>query len=172
MAKHNRHLRGASGEIIVDINGNGVVDAGDLMFKDSTAGVRGAASTASEYAFPLESATSINDASTALLVMYNIHNNFIGVAMESSPTGVTEKISVATQGVFKFPMPANSGITVGTRVSMVSPAASVVNSTQVAGESSTGAGTAYVGYVTKSAASPVAYVEFELRTKYNKGLAT
>ena len=173
MAKHNRHLRGKTDEVIINIHGNTVVDAGDLMFIDSSAGVRGAGNAPDNYGYPFEAATAINGVSTATAVFDLLEPRFLGIAMETSPTGVTEIISVATAGVFKMPMPADTGVTIGTLVSAVSPAATIINSTQVAGESSTGYNAScLLGYVTKSAASPVAFVEFEVRTKDNKGVAT
>ena len=173
MAKHNRHLRESTDEVLIDVHGNTVVDAGDLMFIDRSAGVRGAGNAPDDYAYPFEAATAINGVSTATAVFDLLEPRFIGIAMESSPTGVTEKISIATAGIFKMPMPGITGVTLGSLISAVSPAATIINSTQVAGESSTGYNAScLLGYVTKSQASPATYVEFEMRTQNNKGVAT
>lgn len=173
MAKHNRHLREETNEIIAPIHGNIVVDAGDLMFLDSKSGVSLTGYTADNYALPFSSAVIMNDTTSVAVVFRELENYFLGIAMESSPDGVTENISVATTGVFKMPMPGDSGVTIASLVSAVSPASTTLSASVVAGEASSGySAECLLGYVKRSASSPVTHVEFEIRTKYNGGVAT
>lgn len=46
---------------------------------------------------------------------------FLGVAMDDSPSGSTDAISVATGGVFEFPLVAKAGVTLGQPVNAVRP---------------------------------------------------
>ena len=169
MAKHNRHLRGATEEIDVSIAGRVAVDAGDLMYLDTVAGMNETGAAATLTGMPFDYGQKANDASASLVVTHILYDNFLGVAMETSPLGVTEFISVATAGVFRMPLSDGTGVTIGSKVSAVSPVTALnISATNVGGESSAGATSAYLGWVTKSGASSQTYVEFELQTKSNR----
>jgi len=169
MAKHNRHIRGKTEEIDVPINGRRAVDAGDLMFLDTQDGAGGLGESVTYTGIPFDLGQKANDASAALVVLNLAYTNFLGIAMETSPVGVTEFISIATAGVFRMPLTDLTGVTIGSKVCIASPATAVnLSADTVAGESSVGASSAYLGWVTKSGASSQTYVEFELQTRSNR----
>lgn len=94
--------------------------------------------------------------------------------MESSPSGVTENISVAKAGVFRYPLYRNGAVTVGALISAVSTlTAGTGVSKQAVFMSSTAPGsTAYLGYVVKTE-SGASFVDFQIRTAGGpNGLAT
>ena len=172
MTAYNRHIRGETEDMLVKVHGNTVVEAGDFMFKDVTGGARGASQTADSYGYPFDLA--VNSASPGTGIIAEVYTYFLGIAMESSPDGVTESISVATNGVFSYPMYSSSATTIGALVSAVSPATSSagVSEQTVANVGAGKATTAYLGYtvLTQSATS---YVDFQIRTAFGSGgLAT
>jgi len=175
MTAHNRHLRGKTNQILADVHGSTVVEAGDLMFRNSIAGLvgdgtAGNAIAADNYAYPFNLAR--NSASEVCTIVAGIHTNFLGVAMESSISGVTEKISIATAGVFRYPLYRNSAVTVGYKVSAVSTFASAadqgVSKQTVYHIATTPGSTAYLGYIVKTE-SGASYVDFQIRTAYGSG---
>jgi hypothetical protein len=103
MADVNRHIKWDPIAIIVDIRGSTVVEKGDLMFLDRTDGLRnGGASTANHSAYPF---SSIGGATKTLASNQDLAaENFLGVSMYTSDSGVTEYLSVATSGLHKFPL--------------------------------------------------------------------
>ena len=115
MAGHNRHIKGCYNTITVDVKGNVVVEPGDIMFRMGAGGMTGASTTADNYGYPVSSLA--NAASTLTALMGRLATNFIGVAMEGSPSGTTEKVTVATDGVFRYPQYRKSAVTVGALVS-------------------------------------------------------
>jgi predicted RecA/RadA family phage recombinase len=165
-------LKGNAEEGLVAIHGNIVVEAGDLMFLNTTAGiVYGVA--ADNYGYPF---TSLTCTTAATAREYALISNFLGVAMESSPSGVTENITVTKSGVFRFPLVHKAGVTVGALVSAVSSAATTstsgVSDQHVAIVGDAQATTAYLGYVTKTQ-SGASYVDFQIRTAFGPaGVAT
>lgn len=178
MAAHNRHIRGETNQVLVDIHGNIVVEAGDLMFRNNIAGlvgtgVAGGAIAADNYAYPFNLAR--NSASETCTILAGVHTNFLGVAMESSKSGVTEKISIATAGVFQYPMYLTSGVTVGGKVSAVSTFADAANQgvskQTVYNIATTPGSTAYLGYIVKTE-SGASYVSFQIRTAFGSTLVT
>jgi hypothetical protein len=177
MAAQNRHLRGAREEVLADIHGNTVVEAGDFMFRNAVAGSVGSGTVgdgiaADNYAFPFNKA--INAASVLTGIQYCIYSNFLGVAMESSKSGVTEKISIAKAGVFRYPLYGKSAVTVGALVSAVSAYDSAQGvSAQCVHQAATAPGsTAYLGYIVKTE-SGASFVDFQIRTAFGSaGLAT
>ncbi len=172
MGAFNRHIRGETEDVLGKVHGNVVVEAGDFMFKDDTTGVRGtgAGGAANYYAYPFNLAT--NAASLGTGVYGNMITSFLGVAMESSPSGVTESITIATDGVFSYPMVHTSATTIGALISTVSGTLSAVgvSSQAVANLGDGQATTAYLGYTVKTQ-SATSYVDFQIRTAYNTGLA-
>jgi len=172
MAAQNRHLRGEREEVLSPVHGNVVVEAGDLMFLDNSDGVRGASTSADNYAYPFSSA--VNAASKETGIINALYTQFLGVAMESSPSGTTENISVATNGVFRYPLYRNAGTTIGATVSSVSMFTSgtgVSDQTVFLGTSAPGS-TALLGYIVKTE-SGASFVDFQIRTAFgSSGLAT
>jgi len=177
MAAHNRHLRGNREEVLVDVHGSTVVEAGDLMFRNAVDGSVGSGTVgdgiaADNYAYPFNKA--INAASALTGIQYCIYTNFLGVAMESSKSGVTEKISVAKAGVFRYPLSRIGAVTVGSLISAVSsPSSATGVSNQAVFMSATYPGsTAYLGYIVKTE-SGASFVDFQIRTAFSSGgLAT
>ncbi len=176
MGAFNRHIRGETEDVLGKVHGNVVVEAGDFMFKDSDAigagagGVRGAGITNDYYIYPFNKAT--NAASLGTGVYGNMILSFLGIAMESSPSGVTESITIATDGVFSYPMVHTSATTIGALISTVSGTLSAVgvSSQAVANLGDGQATTAYLGYTVQTQ-SATSYVDFQIRTAYNTGLA-
>jgi len=172
MAAHNRHIRGEREEVLASIKGSTVVEAGDLMFLNNSDGVVGASSSADNYAYPFSSAA--NSASVATGIIEALYTQFLGVAMESSPSGTTENISIATDGVFKYPLYRIGAVTIGATVSSVSVLTSGTGvSDQVVFQSTTAPGsTALLGYIVKTE-SGASFVDFQIRTAFgSSGLAT
>jgi len=163
MTAQNRHLRGDMEEVLASVHGSTVVEAGDLMFQDKTSGVRGASEDADNYAYPFSYAA--NSATPGTGIQYGLYQNFLGVAMESSQSGVTEKISIAKAGVFRYPLYRNGAVTVGALISAVSTlTAGTGVSNQAVFMSATAPGsTAYLGYVVKTE-SGASFVDFQIRT--------
>jgi len=87
--------------------------------------------------------------------------------MEGSPDGVTHNISVATAGVFRYPLYSIGAVTVGYQVSSVSTRVSTlgVSSQAVCIIGATLATTAFLGTVVKTE-SGASHVDFELKTMY------
>ncbi len=176
MGAYNRHIRGETEDVLGKIHGNVEVEAGDFMFRDAVAlgagegGVRGVGIDADYYVYPFNKAT--NTASLATGVYGSMILTFLGIAMESSPSGVTESITVATNGVFSYPMVHTSAVTIGALISTVSGTLSAVgvSSQAVANLGDSQATTAYLGYTVKTQ-SATSYVDFQIRTAYNTGLA-
>jgi len=172
MAGYNRHLRGDSDEMLVKIHGNITVAAGDLMFIDATPGLRGAGIAKDYYGYPFSSAA--NAASDLTSLHYGLANFFAGVAMDGSISGTTEDISVATNGVHRYPLYRIGAVTMGALISAVSTFTSGTGvSSQAVFMSATAPGsTAYLGYCVKTE-SGASYVDFQIRTAYGAGgLAT
>lgn len=168
MSAHNRHLRGDTNDVLVDVHGNVEVEAGDFMFRDGTGGGRGLGISADNYAYPFSSVG--NTASDETEILNVLYANFLGVAMESSPSGTTEKITIAEDGVFRYPLYRISAVTIGALVTSVSTATSTSDTSAQAvciiGE--TLATTAYLGYVVKTE-SGASFVDFRVRTAFGSG---
>lgn len=166
--QNNRHLRGATNEIHVDVHGNSVINKGDLMveFKDnSTMRTPGgtAITTADGYGFPV----------SQLLDSTSIYyaEQFIGVAMTGSVAGVTEKIPVATSGIFRFPLDTgtasyNSTLRIGYIVSGATSAAKTCDDQQVNCKALVVKSEPRIGRCVR-AQSSASNVDFELLTRYS-----
>ena len=163
MAGYNRHLREDPEVIGARVRGNVEVECGDLMYWNPN----------DYYAEPF---TKVISATRGDTISGIIKLNFLGVALEGSPSGSTESIGVAPAGVMRFPLShAPSAVTVGALVCAVSPAiggsagvsdqyvsvtppnASVFNGT-----------TGYLGYVVKTE-SGASYVDFQMRSTFGPG---
>lgn len=176
MTAHNRLLRGPHKEVLVDIRGNVVVEAGDFMVRNSTVGMISEAGTTGDglaidgYAYPFN---DVENAATSQASMIDLlYNAFIGVALESSLAGVTESIAVGTEGTYSYPMIGGSGgVTLGSLISATSPATGTPPSAQMVARVNTSPGsTAYLGRIVKTE-SGATYVDFQIRTLFT-GLAS
>ena len=159
MSAKNRHLKGKTNSVIVDVRAKTVIEAGDLLY---------ALTGDSYYAYPFSTCVDTTGATQRAATLYA---TFLGVAMESSPSGVTEKITVAKSGVFRFPLVQNSAVTVGAKVSAVSSEAATSGASKdyvaigTAGTADPRSSTCYLGYIVKSNTSAVSYVDFELKAQ-------
>jgi len=90
-------------KIVLDVRGSTEISKGDLLFLDKANNLRdGGDSTANWTAYPfsdLYGTTRTLASNRTLAATY-----FIGVAGWHSDSGVTEKISVMTDGLFNYPM--------------------------------------------------------------------
>jgi len=169
MTAHNRYLRGDLETILADVHSYTVVEAGDFMFLADTDGDLGSGLSADNYAYPFDRARAVT-AGTAINL--TLSDGFLGVAMESSPSGVTEKITIATKGIFRYPMYKIFGVTVGQAISAPTPAAgpaSGVSNQGVYNSASAPGSTAYLGYCVKTE-SGASFVDFQIRTLTGDGL--
>lgn len=129
MAKVNRHLRGETNEIEIDVHGHTVIESGDIVwqynsssFAQKSTANGGTRTTADNYAYPISELAGVTAA------YYDAQ--FLGVAMKGSISGTTEKIPVATSGIFRFPLKATTGVTIGELVCGAT-SASTTNSDQI-----------------------------------------
>jgi len=172
MAAQNRYLRGDQNTILADVHSFTTIEAGDMLFVFSVDGDRGVNITADNYVFPF---TDIKPVSAGTNHGFTARNQFVGVAMESSPSGVTEKIAVATSGIFRYPqiLFKGSAVTIGALVSAGSPAAGSaagVSAQAVYTGTAYPGSTAYLGHVVKTH-SGATYIDFQINTMFT-GLAT
>lgn len=87
MANVMRWRYGDTNPVVLPVAALTVIDIGDLIYQSS-----GAALPASE----------LSDAGTEAGNQEAFHDVFVGVAMQASPSGVSNPIRVATSGVFEF----------------------------------------------------------------------
>ena len=98
----DRHLRGDTNEVMCSVNGNVVINQGDLVIL--AANISGAQQgSATYYLFPASWSKSCTHS--------YFGTAFAGVAMNSSASGTTEDIAVATTGIFRYPVSAAAGQT-------------------------------------------------------------
>lgn len=172
MTAHNRYLRGPQDAILAQVRGNTVVEAGDFMVRNGTAGVISEAGAAGDglavdaYVYPFNDVE--NGSSSQATILAYLAQNFIGVAMESSQSGDTEQITVNTNGVYQYEMVGGpGGVTVGDLVSATSPATGTPPSVQMVARSNSSPGTtAYLGRIVKTE-SGASFVQFQIGTLYN-----
>jgi hypothetical protein len=87
MANVMRWRYGDTNPVVLPVAALTVIDIGDLIYQSGGA------------ALP---ATELSDAGTEAGNQEAFHDVFVGVAMQASPSGVTNPIRVATSGVFEF----------------------------------------------------------------------
>ncbi len=164
--QHSRHVRGDTGDILMEIRGNVVVESGDMMFLNDTAGDLGATWTADNRAYPFNWARGVTAGVSA---WKTVHDGFLGVAMKASRSGTTEKIAIATKGVFRMDNSVNGAVTAGALVSAVTASGQGVPPqdvyTGVSATMTAPASTAYLGYCVKTESGATA-IDFEIRTIY------
>jgi hypothetical protein len=178
MAGVNRHVREDTEDILAPVNGNVEVEVSDFLLLNNTDGTVGQTNSlllgANNYVFPFSYAKSTTGGS---FIDNVLSTQFIGIAMTASPLGVTNNITVATAGVFRYPLPGDtSAVTEGAKIGAVSPAANVAStksgvSNQFVINHATQSGrgtTAYLGYCTKTD-SGASFVDFRISTAFNGG---
>lgn len=174
MSLGNRHLFGDIEGIQVTIRSTVIVKPGDLVFQNAAAGLvqkglANAKATADNYGYPLAAGAT----ETSSLVTLGSH--FLGVAMDDSPYGTTDTITVATTGNFRFPLEVKCGVTLGALIGGVSPLsgfdadAQTTASWQAFPYTGLGGNSAVtIGYCIKKE-SGASYVDVFLRTKTGPG---
>ena len=157
MAARNRYLRGNKMEIIVPVRGKTTIEAGDFCYSNKDD---------SFYTYPFS-----DEDNAGATVQLNLYDYFAGIAMESSPAGTTENITVAQAGVFRYPLLIASAVTVGFTVSACSaPAGSGTTNQKVVNTDDGGAAagiygtTCYLGVIVRTNTSATSFVDFQLRT--------
>ena len=154
MAGYNRYLRGNKMEIIVPVRGKTAIEAGDFCYFQHGD---------SYYTYPF----SDHRASGGSYAQ-DLYDYFAGIAMETSPAGTTENITVATAGVFRYPLLFDSAVTVGAVVSACTrPTGSgATNQVVTNNNDNAGSGTSvYLGIIVKTDTSATSFVDFQLRAK-------
>ena len=157
MATKNRHIRGATKDIQLPVHGNVVVEKGDLIIENNTASSVSSHTTADGYGFPV---SSLQHGSPTYYA-----NQFAGVAMTGSVSGVTNNIWVATAGQFRFPLQATAGVTTGVIVSGATTAANLNTDQEVVCEKNSGA-SSVIGRCVKTEAAAT-NCDFTLLTRYS-----
>lgn len=92
MSNGSIHLRGQTNEIEVPIHGKTVIEKGEDVFIAQDA-VCIVGSAADHYGYPASNLAAVTDS-------YHTQN-YAGIAMKGSISGVTENIPVATSGIFR-----------------------------------------------------------------------
>lgn len=168
MAKVQRHLRGETNEVECVVHGHNVVEKGDIVwtYKISTFGCKtgspgGNAQTADWYT------QSVSDLAGSTPVYYDAQ--LAGIAMKGSIAGVTESIPVATSGVFRYPLGATTGVTIGQLVCGTTSAAATNYDQTVVSKASSELTDEYfcvLGYCVKTEAGAT-NVDFNLITRFS-----
>lgn len=160
MSNSSKHLRGETNEMEVDVHGHTVVEQGDfvvIMKADSMfVSTREAETTADWYGYPVSSLAGDTP--------YYFDANFAGIAMLGSIEGTTEKIPVATTGVFRYPVKTQTGVTVGQLACVATSAAKTFYDQQVIGKKTSELTDEYyniVGTIVKSEAG-ASDIDFKL----------
>jgi len=169
MSANNRHLRGNTKQVQGTVAGAISVEPGDLVGVNNTDGYYGNTVTtlnqANNYLYPILWARAVT---TLTSFGKAIASTFVGVAMTGSAAGTTNEITVATDGIFRYPLVlAPSAVTIGSKISAVSgtQASGSSNQAVAANDDNDAAGsngcTAYLGYIVKTE-SGASFVDFQL----------
>lgn len=136
---------GKGEQVEVEVRGNVQVDKGDLMFLDRIDGLRGdGSSTADHRAYPFSKLAGVTG--TLAGNRYLARRFFVGVAGWHSDSGVTEKISIYTTGLFRYPLKHSKHVRAG---SYVIPAGSVTRLYDQKVATTTSATSDYIGVACK-----------------------
>jgi len=172
MAGQNRYLRGKVKTVLAEVLGAASLEAGDLVFLNNVNGTAGVGVSpfllqADNRVYSLSDHKTSTDSSTWTV---RLSNQFMGVAMEGSQAGVTEKVTVATTGIYRYPLYSVSAVTTGSKISAVSTVWSttsdgslgtsrqvVINHNSAAASGST----VYLGHCVKTE-SGASFVDFEI----------
>lgn len=112
MANVDRHIKWEKHPVQVEVRGSTVIEKGDLVFVDRVDGLRNnGASTANNSVYPFSQigGTTKTLASNQQLAA----ENFLGMALEKSFSGITEQLAVATGGHVKYPLRYGKTFSVG-----------------------------------------------------------
>ena len=108
MAQKQRHLRGNPNEITIDVHGHTVIEKGDFVCVNNTAALfktaKAPETSADFYCFPINYLGGTTNG--------YMDETFTGIAMKGSASGTTEKIPVATSGIFRMPLVTQTGVTI------------------------------------------------------------
>ncbi len=164
MAQRQRHLRGETNEVAVDVHGHTVIEKGDFVVVNNTAELFKTAqapeTTADFYAYPVNYLGGVTNG------YYD--NTFLGISMKGSASGTTEKIPIATSGVFRMPLKTQTGVTVTQLVSGATSAAKTAYPQKVVSKTLAELTSSYfcvVGLCVKTT-SGATVCDFELITRY------
>jgi len=183
MAGHNRHLRGDLNEITVPVHSDVTVEPGDLMVIGGVAKVDQSGRTADYYGYSFSSVSG-DVVKGGVSNAANVCKQwFVGVAMSGSASGVSNNITVATDGVFRYPYHKKAtadvtGTTIGLKVSAVTPPTLTTGvgvspqNVSLIDNATVGGTTAYLGYCVLNNEAGTTYVDFQIHTKYGRGLIT
>ena len=174
MSANHRYLKGSINPIIAPVNGNIVIYAGDLVCRNGYRGMMGSGVTADFTTYPFNLINTVG--ASVVAQASHMAQNFLGVAMESSPSGVTENITIATSGVFRYPVHdtiVGGAVTVGALISAVSNSSITAGAGPSAqhvihGTAGGNMSTCYLGYIIKTE-SGASFVDFQLRTTFGAG---
>jgi len=167
MAQVNRHLRGDTKEVEVDVHGNTVIEKGDIVWiykingSSPKATTPSGRTTADWYAYPASYLSGVTK-------LY-FDTQFAGITMKGSASGTTEKIPVATSGIFRMPLKAQTGVTIAQLVCGATSAATTLYDQMVVSKASSEITDEYgliIGVCVKTQAS-AANVDFNLITQFS-----
>ena len=152
MSGNNRYLSGKKYTTLAPVKGIVEIEAGDFVFLNNHAGALGTSSASSGFAadnyvypFSMLSSTAPNAAECI------IADGFLGVALESSPSGVTENITVAQGEVFRMYLNPVGNVTMGLIASACTQPSIGCSPHHVAvGNILAPGSTGYLGYVVKT----------------------
>ena len=166
MTAQNRYLSGDINSVLAPVKGATVIETGDLLFLNNAGGLLNSTSTVDNYVYPI---SDLKPASGGLQTANSLYTTFYGVAMGSSKSGVTEKITVAVSGLFRYPLHPTyqtSAVTLGALISAVSnEIAAGVSKDYVILTTTNPGSTAYLGYCQKTE-SAATFVDFEIMTAF------
>jgi len=112
MGSRNRHKDWDANLIQVNVRGSTTVEKGDLLILDQSDNLRNVgSSTANRTAYPFSFVNGTTQTITSNKLL--AYQNFLGVAMDESEEGVTGPITVATAGLFVFPLRWGKKVNVG-----------------------------------------------------------
>jgi hypothetical protein len=169
----HRHLYGKADEVQVTVRETVTVKPGDLMFLNNTNSfvtnqLAGASAAADYYAYPWAAGKEWDVPASGVT---SCNYGFVGVAMDDSPNGSTDTISIATKGVFRFALGTKGAVTIGAVVQAYRPSGFDASSSTTASRQVQTAITSggSVGYCIKTE-SGASNVDFRIRTLLGEGL--
>lgn len=163
MSAVNRHLRGDTREVEIPVHGHTVVEKGDFMWINTNGYIKsgnGVHTTADWYGFPV---SLLGDCTTAYFVTFG------GIAMKGSESGTTENIPMATAGIFRYPLKATTGVTLGQVVAGATSATLTLYDQKVVSKTASEFTDEYetgIGMCVKTEAGATK-VDFELITRFS-----
>ena len=182
MSGNNRELRGNTQQMRGTVRGNTVVEPGDFIVLNDQIGTCGNAwQTTNQVDYYLYPLASVIPATSGLVTEGHVMNSFVGVALNGSASGTTNEIVVALDGIYRYPLVAYpSAVTIGSKVSMVSPGYALSGSSASASSSqgvvnhatvTTNGTTAYLGHIVKTE-SAASFVDFRVWSAIYRGALT